>query len=50
LGFLVKLDTNGSNPKMLKRLIRERLVDYLAMDVKAPIGAKNQKSKIKNTN
>src|SRR4030042_105073 len=36
LGFLVKLDTNGSNPKILKRLIDEKLVDYVAMDIKAP--------------
>jgi len=37
LGFLVKLDTNGTNPKMLKRLIKEKLVDYLAMDLKGPL-------------
>jgi pyruvate formate lyase activating enzyme len=36
LGYLVKLDTNGSNPAMLKGLIAESLVDYVAMDVKAP--------------
>jgi pyruvate formate lyase activating enzyme len=35
MGFKVKLDTNGTNPKMLKKLIKENLVDYLAMDVKA---------------
>lgn len=33
-GFLVKLDTNGTNPEMVERLIREGLVDYWAMDVK----------------
>jgi len=37
LNFLVKVDTNGSRPKMLKRLINEGLVDYIAMDVKAPL-------------
>lgn len=37
LGFLVKLDTNGTNPEMLKTLIDEKLVDYVAMDIKAPI-------------
>jgi len=37
LGFLVKIDTNGTNPVMLKKLIDERLVDYVAMDVKAPL-------------
>lgn len=36
LGYLVKLDTNGSNPEMLKQLIKEKLIDYIAMDVKAP--------------
>jgi pyruvate formate lyase activating enzyme len=34
LGFLVKLDTNGSNPELLKKLIDEDLVDYVAMDIK----------------
>jgi len=37
LGFLVKLDTNGTNPEMLKELIDKRLIDYVAMDIKAPI-------------
>lgn len=32
--LLVKLDTNGSNPKLLKELINEKLVDYVAMDIK----------------
>jgi len=36
LGFLVKLDTNGSNPKMVEQLVNKRLIDYIAMDVKAP--------------
>jgi pyruvate formate lyase activating enzyme len=35
-GFKVKLDTNGSNPAMLKKLIDRGLVDYVAMDVKLP--------------
>ena len=34
LGFLVKLDTNGSNPKMLKDLVDQKLLDYVAMDIK----------------
>ncbi|MEM2584795.1 MAG: anaerobic ribonucleoside-triphosphate reductase activating protein, partial [Thermoproteota archaeon] len=37
LGYSVKLDTNGTNPKMLKQLIEEKLIDYIAMDVKAPL-------------
>ena len=36
MGFLVKLDTNGSNPEMLQKLISDKLVDYVAMDIKAP--------------
>lgn len=35
LGFSVKLDTNGSNPQMLKDLIDTKLIDYVAMDIKA---------------
>ncbi len=37
MGFLVKLDSNGSNPEMLKNLIDKNLVDYIAMDIKAPL-------------
>ena len=33
-GFAVKLDTNGTNPHMLARLIDENLLDYVAMDIK----------------
>jgi len=36
MGFAVKLDTNGSNPESLQRLVTERLLDYIAMDLKAP--------------
>ena len=36
MGFLVKLDTNGSNPEMLKKFLKEENVDYIAMDIKAP--------------
>lgn len=36
LGYLVKIDTNGSNPEMLKKIIAKKLVDYVAMDIKAP--------------
>ena len=37
MGFDVKLDTNGTNPQMLQELIDKKLIDYVAMDVKAPI-------------
>jgi len=36
MGFLVKLDTNGYDPEMMKKLIDEKLIDYVALDVKAP--------------
>ena len=35
--FLIKLDTNGTNPAVLKDLIKKRLVDYVSMDVKGPL-------------
>ncbi len=34
LGFLVKLDTNGTNPTALKDLLDKKLIDYVAMDIK----------------
>ncbi len=34
MGYAVKLDTNGSRPAVLKRLVEEGLLDYVAMDVK----------------
>lgn len=35
-GFLIKIETNGSKPELLKKLIQENLLDYIAMDIKAP--------------
>ena len=37
LNLKVKLDTNGSNPEMLEELLDSGLLDYIAMDVKAPL-------------
>ena len=34
LGFLIKLDTNGTNPELLEELLDEGLLDYVAMDIK----------------
>ena len=34
LGYLIKLDTNGSNPEHLKKLVEQGLIDYVAMDIK----------------
>lgn len=35
MGFLVKIDTNGSSPKVLKKLLELNLIDYVALDFKA---------------
>ncbi|NPV41429.1 MAG: anaerobic ribonucleoside-triphosphate reductase activating protein [Anaerolineae bacterium] len=37
MGFALKLDSNGSRPDRLRELIEAGLVDYVAMDVKAPL-------------
>lgn len=42
LGLKVKLDTNGSNPEMLKDLIDNNLIDYVAMDIKTVFSKYNQ--------
>lgn len=34
MGYLVKLDTNGTNPQKLKELVEAKLIDYVAMDIK----------------
>ncbi len=36
MGFLVKLDTNGCNPAILNALLQKKLLDYVAIDIKAP--------------
>ncbi len=37
-GFLVKLDTNGSRPKILAELFQKNLLDFVAMDIKGSLG------------
>ncbi len=37
MDYLVKIDSNGSRPEVLKDLVERRLVDFLAMDVKGPL-------------
>ena len=44
LGMEIKLDTNGSDPEMLERLIKDGLVDYVAMDVKGPFDERYDKA------
>lgn len=48
LGFLVKLDTNGSFPERLKELVGEGLVDYVAMDIKNSLSKYGDTIDIKN--
>jgi pyruvate formate lyase activating enzyme len=40
-GYRVKLDSNGTNPDMLERIIAGGLADYIAMDIKAPLSKYN---------
>jgi len=47
LGLLVKLDTNGTNPEMLEELIKEKLLDFIAMDIKAPLDRYGEVSRAK---
>ncbi len=47
MGYDIKLDTNGSKPRVIRYLIEKDLVDYIAMDVKAPPGAYDRLSGVK---
>ena len=49
LGFKVKIDTNGLNPKLLFELIDFGLVDFIALDYKAPIEKFEQITKVKSS-
>ncbi|SHH48083.1 anaerobic ribonucleoside-triphosphate reductase activating protein [Thermosipho atlanticus] len=35
MGYLIKLDTNGTNPQMIEMLLNQKLLDYVAVDIKA---------------
>jgi pyruvate formate lyase activating enzyme len=35
MGFLVKIDTNGSSPEVMQQLLNQKLIDYIALDFKA---------------
>jgi pyruvate formate lyase activating enzyme len=37
MGYSIKLDTNGSSPSVISSLLDEKLVDYIAMDIKGPL-------------
>lgn len=47
LNYKVKLDTNGTNPEMLKELTDKKLIDYVAMDIKAPLEKYDLITKVK---
>lgn len=54
LGFLVKLDTNGTRPDVLKKLLDQKLLDFVAMDIKNQLknydkttGVKGDKKRVK---
>jgi pyruvate formate lyase activating enzyme len=47
LGFAIKLDTNGSNPALLEEILTRGLVDYLAMDLKAPLGSYSRVARVR---
>ncbi len=46
MGFLIKLDTNGSNPRAIKDLLSANLLDYVAMDIKAPLEKYSEVAKV----
>ncbi len=52
LGFPIKIDTNGTNPEIIEKLIKDNLVDYVALDVKCKFDKypelTNYKGDIKN--
>ena len=48
LGLLVKLDTNGTNPTMLTKLLDDKLLDYVAMDIKHSKKKYNEVACMKN--
>ena len=50
LGFLIKLDTNGTNPEIVESLLDQGLVDYVAMDIKNSPSLYAQTSGVKSVN
>ncbi len=50
LGYLIKLDTNGSKPDLLEKLIKQGLIDYIAMDVKASLEQYDKVTNVKINN
>jgi pyruvate formate lyase activating enzyme len=48
LGYVVKLDTNGSNSEMIRKLINRGLIDYIAMDIKSTFDEYQKLIKVKS--
>lgn len=46
-GFLVKLDTNGSNPEMIKELLDKKLLDFISVDIKSNLENYENIAKVK---
>ncbi len=47
MGYLIKLDTNGTNPSALQSLLKDGLLDYISMDLKAPLEKYNEICQVK---
>ena len=50
LGYLVKLDTNGTNPQMLEMLLQDKLIDYVAIDIKNDFSSYSGITGVQNPN
>jgi len=48
MGYLVKVDTNGTRPKMLEKMLSEKLIDYIALDFKG-IGKQHEAITVSKT-
>ncbi len=46
LGYKIKLDTNGSRPEVISELLKYKLIDYIAMDIKSSISEYNNISQV----
>lgn len=46
IGLAVKLDSNGTNPEMLRYLVDHKIINYVAMDIKAPLKEYNKTTKV----
>lgn len=42
MGFKTKLDTNGTNPVLIRKLVNEGIIDYIALDYKCPTAKRNK--------